>query len=128
MKWTSLNQTQRKHDELKFEYICSARRNWWTTYGAYEVCNTFYRESQKVMTSKGKSVWQTLVEQWNEEADVTDMSLAVQERIYKIAADVLRAFKHVNPDVIVELIMLGIPRPAVFFTVCSFYYGNLLPY
>jgi hypothetical protein len=48
MNWTTTSMPAKVRDEKKYHFITSLYKNRWSAYHAYEVCNTFYKESQKV--------------------------------------------------------------------------------
>ena len=45
MGWTSASLSQKRHDELKYEFVNCLRRDWWSNYRAFETCNSFYRSA-----------------------------------------------------------------------------------
>ena len=56
-------------------FICALRKSWWRSYKSYEVCNSFYKESQRVIIKTGeyagKTVWDEMGARVQNEVDLT---------------------------------------------------------
>ena len=116
MQWTTMNLTQSQHDETKFTFVNSLRRNWWVTYKGYEVCNSFYKEV--VRTPMGRiepgvtedsKVWQVLHDKMKTEVDTRSMTVQMQEKVFRAANDILRILKGECPYAVVDCILLFMP-------------------
>lgn len=112
MNWSTTAMASKVRDEKKFTFICTLHKHW-STYHAYEVCNTFYKESCKVMVDTGgggeASVWALLSQYIQENVDLPSMTMASDERTMHLAMDVLRALRSSHSEWIVPIIALSLP-------------------
>jgi hypothetical protein len=111
MNWTTSSLPAKVRDEKKFGFVCSLHKNRWSCYHAYEVTNTFYKESQKLMFNRGGtdiSVWCALEEYVQRNVDCPKMNIVSDERAQQVAADAIRVLKD-NPMWIVPVIALTLP-------------------
>ena len=58
MNWTTVSMSQSKLDDNKFDFVNCKYKGRWKTYKSYEVCNTFFKDSEKIYLEDGSTtVW-----------------------------------------------------------------------
>ena len=109
MNWTTTSMSAKLRDEKKFNFVNSLSKGRWSNYHAYEVCNTFYRESQKI-TIGTRTVWHELEHFIQQTVDLPSMTLLADEKVFQVAADSLRTLRDSHPEMIVPVIALSLPQ------------------
>ena len=58
MNWTTVSMSQSKLDDKQFDFVNCKYKGRWKTYKSYEVCNNFFKDSQKIYLEDGSTtVW-----------------------------------------------------------------------
>ena len=58
MNWTTVSMSQSKLDDKQFDLVNCKYKGRWKTYKSYEVCNNFFKDSQKIYLEDGSTtVW-----------------------------------------------------------------------
>ncbi|CAK0831730.1 unnamed protein product [Prorocentrum cordatum] len=99
---------QAKLEECKFEFIKTMSK-YLGTYRNYELCNTSYRESKKVVIDGTTTVWAEFKGRAHAETAFTHPMTSKHERTFIVLASALRRLRYNHPQFIVDVIMQYLP-------------------
>lgn len=131
MKWTSTSIGVTAVNEKKFEVAKEMYLGRWASYTSYERCYSFFKEAGKVVINRGsdsgRSVWEVLHARVKTDIAVSQLQPSNFERTFHMAYDCLRVLRRAHPEVVVDLVLMTMPRLGTPWGACSLLLDGLDP-
>ena len=121
-QWTAAALGQQLLNEKKLEFASVMYPGRWSTYTAYERCNTFWKVSAAAsfeVEGISKTVFDDVHFKFKQSIAASQMTGSSFDAIFKLANDCCRALKDHHPEAIGEVIMLGMPKNTNAWGSCS---------
>ena len=80
-------------DKLKFQFIQSTHKGRWTSYRAYEICSSFYKEAQKISFGGGVTLWTLFEKEVMDKGNLPQMTPVHDEKVMAVAYESCKALK-----------------------------------